>query len=46
VSRELLERGYLVLTGGVEGNVLTLTPPLTFPETAWGAFADALASVV
>jgi len=42
-SRALLSRGYLVLTGGTKGDVLTLTPPLNIDEPLLGAFASALA---
>lgn len=31
-TRVALRRGVIVLAGGVHGNVLTLTPPLTIPE--------------
>jgi 4-aminobutyrate aminotransferase/(S)-3-amino-2-methylpropionate transaminase len=46
VARALLQRGYIVLTGGVQGNVLTLTPPLTIDETLLEAFTRELASLV
>jgi 4-aminobutyrate aminotransferase/(S)-3-amino-2-methylpropionate transaminase len=42
VTRRLLGAGYLVLTGGVGGDVLTLTPPLDIDEALLDAFADAL----
>ncbi len=42
VVRRLLQRGWIVLTGGAEGDVLTLTPPLTVDEPLLEAFADAL----
>jgi acetylornithine/succinyldiaminopimelate/putrescine aminotransferase len=49
VSRALLERGYITLTGGSSGDVLTLTPPLNVEERLLDAFvpelARALASV-
>jgi 4-aminobutyrate aminotransferase-like enzyme len=49
VSRALLERGYIMLTGGSSGDVLTLTPPLNVEERLLDAFvpelARALASV-
>lgn len=32
LTRAALRRGIIVLTGGLHGNVLTLTPPLTIPE--------------
>lgn len=40
--RELLRRGQLVITGGVDGATLTLTPPLVMDESNFAAFADAL----
>ncbi len=43
VTRRLLERGWIVLTGGADGDVLTLTPPLDIDETILDAFAGALA---
>jgi 4-aminobutyrate aminotransferase/(S)-3-amino-2-methylpropionate transaminase len=43
VTRRLLERGYIVLTGGIQGDVLTLTPSLDIDEELLRAFADALA---
>jgi 4-aminobutyrate aminotransferase/(S)-3-amino-2-methylpropionate transaminase len=41
-ARRLLERGYIVLTGGSAGNTLTLSPPLTIAPELLSAFADAL----
>jgi 4-aminobutyrate aminotransferase-like enzyme len=46
VARGLLARGYLVLTGGKRGDVLTLTPPLNIDEPLLGGFASALADVL
>jgi 4-aminobutyrate aminotransferase/(S)-3-amino-2-methylpropionate transaminase len=46
VSRSLLGRGYVVLTGGVRGDTLTLSPPLTIPEPLLEAFIPALAASV
>jgi 4-aminobutyrate aminotransferase/(S)-3-amino-2-methylpropionate transaminase len=46
VTRRLLERGWIVLTGGTGGDVLTLTPPLDIDETLLIAFADALAETL
>jgi len=43
VTRALLARGYIVLTGGARGDVLTLTPPLTIEEPLLGGFASTLA---
>lgn len=42
VTRRLLERGWIVLTGGVAGDVLTMTPPLNVDESLLVAFAEAL----
>jgi 4-aminobutyrate aminotransferase/(S)-3-amino-2-methylpropionate transaminase len=41
--RALLDRGYLVLTGGPAGDALTLTPPLTIEMRDLEGFATALA---
>jgi 4-aminobutyrate aminotransferase/(S)-3-amino-2-methylpropionate transaminase len=46
VSRRLLARGWIVLTGGVAGDVLTLTPPLDIDEALLDAFAGALAEAL
>lgn len=46
VSRALLERGYVVLTGGVRGDVITLTPPLTIEVELLSAFTRDLGEVV
>jgi len=43
VARGLLSRGYIVLTGGTRGEVLTLTPPLNIDEPLLGGFASTLA---
>ena len=43
VTRRLLARGWIVLTGGTHGDTLTLTPPLDVDEALLEAFADALA---
>ncbi len=45
-ARRLLEAGYIVLTGGAQWNVLTLTPPLEIPEEALSHFDDALAAAL
>lgn len=42
VMRSMLERGYIVLTGGVAGNVLTLTPPMCLTEAQIDGFTHAL----
>ncbi|MDC0679359.1 aspartate aminotransferase family protein [Sorangium atrum] len=44
--RGMLAEGYLVLTGGVRGETLTLTPALTIPEALLSAAAGALARVL
>lgn len=46
VCRRLLERGYVVLTGGVAGDVLTLTPPACLTDAQVDAFARALAEAL
>lgn len=46
LTRRLLERGFITLTGGVHGDVLTLTPPLDIEEPLLDAFTDALAAVL
>jgi 4-aminobutyrate aminotransferase/(S)-3-amino-2-methylpropionate transaminase len=40
--RGMLARGYVVITGGTSGEVLTLTPPLTIPEQRLIDAAEAL----
>jgi len=42
-ARRLLERGYIVLTGGADGSTITLTPPLNIDEALLDAFGGALA---
>lgn len=44
VMRAMLERGYVVLPGGVAGDVLTLTPPCTLTRAQLDGFAQALAA--
>jgi 4-aminobutyrate aminotransferase-like enzyme len=46
VMRRLLRRGWIVLTGGARGEVLTLTPPLDIEEDLLNAFTDVLAGVL
>jgi 4-aminobutyrate aminotransferase/(S)-3-amino-2-methylpropionate transaminase len=46
ITRRLLERGYIVLTGGAQGSSLTLTPPLDIEESLLDAFTDTLATVL
>jgi 4-aminobutyrate aminotransferase-like enzyme len=41
-ARALLERGYIVLTGGARGDCLTLSPPLTIAPELLSAFVAAL----
>lgn len=40
--RGMLVRGYIALSGGARGEVITLTPPLTIPEELLGSAAGAL----
>jgi 4-aminobutyrate aminotransferase/(S)-3-amino-2-methylpropionate transaminase len=42
VTRRLLGQGWIVITGGASGDVLTLTPPLDVDEALLGAFTEAL----
>ena len=46
VSRELLARGFIVLTGGIAGDTLTLTPPLTIDPALLRSFAECLGDVL
>ncbi len=46
LARALLARGFIVLTGGRRGNVLTLSPPLTIAEPLLEAFTGALAAAL
>jgi len=46
VRNELLRRGYIVLTGGPEGDTLTVTPALTIAEELLDGFVDELARVL
>jgi 4-aminobutyrate aminotransferase-like enzyme len=46
VTRRLLARGWIVLTGGGAGDTLTLTPPLDVEDALLDAFADALAAAL
>jgi 4-aminobutyrate aminotransferase/(S)-3-amino-2-methylpropionate transaminase len=46
VARALLQRGYIVLTGGVRGDALTLSPPLTIATELLSAFVGELSDAV
>jgi 4-aminobutyrate aminotransferase/(S)-3-amino-2-methylpropionate transaminase len=46
VTRTLLARGWIALTGGASGDVLTLTPPLDIDQSLLTGFADALAEAL
>jgi 4-aminobutyrate aminotransferase / (S)-3-amino-2-methylpropionate transaminase / 5-aminovalerate transaminase len=46
LSRKLLRMGWIVLTGGSRGDVLTLTPPLGIDESLLDAFCRDLANAV
>ena len=46
VCRQMLLRGYILLTGGVSGDVLTLTPPACLTDEQTLAFANTLALVL
>jgi 4-aminobutyrate aminotransferase/(S)-3-amino-2-methylpropionate transaminase len=41
-ARAMLAKGFIVLTGGTKGDVLTLSPPLTIAPELLSAFASAL----
>lgn len=45
-ARELLCRGYIVLTGGTTGNVLTLTPALNIDEALLLGFGTTLREIL
>jgi ornithine--oxo-acid transaminase len=42
VTRRLLQRGWIVLTGGTRRDVLTLTPPLNIEGRLLDAFPEVL----
>jgi 4-aminobutyrate aminotransferase-like enzyme len=46
VARRLLRAGWVVLTGGAHGDVLTLTPPLEIDERLLDAFCPVLAEAL
>ncbi|HSO32999.1 MAG TPA: aspartate aminotransferase family protein [Labilithrix sp.] len=46
VARGLLARGWIVLTGGTRGDVLTLSPALTIAPELLSAFGRELAAVI
>lgn len=46
VSTALAARGYLVLAGGPDGNVLSLTPPLVVSDRQLDGFLEALAGAL
>jgi len=46
VARALLQRGFVVLTGGVRGDTLTLSPSLTISTELLSAFVRALSAAV
>jgi 4-aminobutyrate aminotransferase/(S)-3-amino-2-methylpropionate transaminase len=46
VTRRLLAGGWIVLTGGVAGDALTLTPSLDIETSLLDAFVDALADAL
>jgi 4-aminobutyrate aminotransferase/(S)-3-amino-2-methylpropionate transaminase len=46
VVRALLERGYITVPAGMDGRVLSLTPPLVIEEARLAGFAAALAEVL
>ena len=46
VAGELIKRGYLVLPGGVEGDIVGVTPPLTLTDAQLQGACDALDEVL
>ena len=46
VVRRMLTRGYIVLSGGMRGEVITMTPPLTIAETLLDGAASALREAI
>jgi 4-aminobutyrate aminotransferase/(S)-3-amino-2-methylpropionate transaminase len=46
LGRGLLRRGYIAITGGVGGDVLTLTPPLDVAEPLLEGLNEALAGAL
>jgi 4-aminobutyrate aminotransferase-like enzyme len=46
LCRAMLAEGYLVLPSGLEGEVLSLTPPLTLTRTQWEGTLAALDTVL
>jgi 4-aminobutyrate aminotransferase len=46
VTAEMLRRGWIVLPGGPDGNVLSLTPPIPIPMALLEAATDELAEVL
>jgi 4-aminobutyrate aminotransferase/(S)-3-amino-2-methylpropionate transaminase len=46
VTRKSLERGYLVISGGVDGATLTLTPALTIDESLLLGFGEVVSAIL
>jgi 4-aminobutyrate aminotransferase/(S)-3-amino-2-methylpropionate transaminase len=44
--KALLQKGYIIVTGGKQGQTLTLTPPLTIEENLLEGFVDASVEVL
>ena len=42
ITGQLLRRGYIVLPGGVDGDILGLTPPLVITDAQLAAAMDAI----
>ena len=42
ICRGLLQRGFLLLPSGLQGEVLGFSPPLTLTAAQWGAAVDAV----
>ena len=46
VVQKQLEKGFIVLSGGMDGDVLTLTPPMCLTDVQINSFASAVAEVL
>lgn len=46
ITGQLLRQGYIVLPGGVDGDILGLTPPLVVTDEQLGASMDAIESLI
>ena len=46
ITGQLLRQGYIVLPGGVDGDILALTPPLVVTDEQLGASMDAIENLI